>query len=157
MKRPADGSRPASAAAWSCVPASRSSASSSATAPAASRGAWAAARLASAATCSRGARAPQHTAADIHARLLAAEPHATAGRKRQLRVEAAKQARLSPLSIDRPVSLSNPHRFAERCARCPPAVPGLSAGLGAVEPVGGDVVGEVAGWALSAMLRTVAG
>jgi len=95
-----------------------------------------------------GARAPQRTAGDIYARLLAAEPHATAGRKRQLRVEAAKQARLSPLSFDRPVSLSNPHRFAERCARCPPAVRGLSVGLGAVEPVVGDVVGAVAGWAL---------
>ena len=30
--------------------------------------------------------------ADVYARLLAAEPHATADRKRELRIEAAKQA-----------------------------------------------------------------
>jgi hypothetical protein len=30
--------------------------------------------------------------ADVYARLLAAEPHATAGRKRELRIEAARQA-----------------------------------------------------------------
>jgi hypothetical protein len=35
-------------------------------------------------------------AADLYARLLAAEPHATADRKRELRIEAAKQARQSP-------------------------------------------------------------
>ncbi len=37
-------------------------------------------------------------AADLYARLLAAEPHATADRKRELRIEAAKQARQSPCS-----------------------------------------------------------
>ena len=36
--------------------------------------------------------------ADVYARLLAAEPHATADRKRELRIEAAKQARQSPSS-----------------------------------------------------------
>ena len=44
--------------------------------------------------------------ADLYARLLAAEPHATAGRKRELRVEAAKQARQSPLFFDLTLSLS---------------------------------------------------
>ena len=37
-------------------------------------------------------------AADMYARLLAAEPHATAERKRELRIEAARQARQSPCS-----------------------------------------------------------
>jgi hypothetical protein len=37
-------------------------------------------------------------AADIYAQLLAAEPHATAERKRELRTEATKQARQSPCS-----------------------------------------------------------
>jgi hypothetical protein len=45
-------------------------------------------------------------AADIHARLLAAEPHATAERKRELRVEATRQARQSPLFFDLTLSLS---------------------------------------------------
>src|SRR6266700_2461696 len=44
--------------------------------------------------------------ADVYARLLAAEPHATAGRKRELRIEAAKRARQSPLFFDLTVSLS---------------------------------------------------
>ena len=44
--------------------------------------------------------------ADVYARLLAAEPHATAGRKRELRIEAAKQARQSPLFFDLTLSLS---------------------------------------------------
>jgi TrwC relaxase len=35
--------------------------------------------------------------ADLYVRLLAAEPHATADRKHELRIEAARQARLSPL------------------------------------------------------------
>jgi hypothetical protein len=39
-------------------------------------------------------------AADIYARLLAAEPHATAERKRELRLEATSQARQSPLFFD---------------------------------------------------------
>ena len=44
--------------------------------------------------------------ADLYARLLAAEPHATADRKHELRIEAAKQARQSPLFFDLTVSLS---------------------------------------------------
>ncbi len=45
-------------------------------------------------------------AADIYARLLAAEPHATAERKRELRIEATRQARQSPLYFDLTLSLS---------------------------------------------------
>jgi hypothetical protein len=45
-------------------------------------------------------------AADIHAALLAAEPHATADRKHQLRIEATRQARQSPLFFDLTISLS---------------------------------------------------
>jgi hypothetical protein len=45
-------------------------------------------------------------AADVYARLLAAEPHATADRKRELRIEAVKQARQSPLFFDLTLSLS---------------------------------------------------
>src|SRR5205823_6126647 len=45
-------------------------------------------------------------AADIYARLLAAEPHATAERKRELRMEATRQARQSPLFFDLTLSLS---------------------------------------------------
>jgi conjugative relaxase-like TrwC/TraI family protein len=45
-------------------------------------------------------------AADIYAQLLAAEPHATAERKQELRIEAAQQARQSPLYFDLTVSLS---------------------------------------------------
>ena len=44
--------------------------------------------------------------ADLYARLLAAEPHATADRKRELRIQAAKQARQSPLFFDLTLSLS---------------------------------------------------
>ena len=44
--------------------------------------------------------------ADVYARLLAAEPHATADRKRELRIEAAKQTRQSPLFFDLTISLS---------------------------------------------------
>ena len=39
-------------------------------------------------------------AADLYAQLLAAEPHATAERKRELRTEAVKKARQSPLFFD---------------------------------------------------------
>jgi hypothetical protein len=42
----------------------------------------------------------------VYARLLAAEPHATTGRKRELRIEAARQARQSPLFFDLTLSLS---------------------------------------------------
>src|SRR5437016_11830820 len=45
-------------------------------------------------------------AADLYAQLLAAEPHATAERKHELRIEAAQQARQSPLYFDLTVSLS---------------------------------------------------
>jgi hypothetical protein len=45
-------------------------------------------------------------AADLYAKLLAAEPHGTAERRRELRVEATRQARQSPLFFDLTVSLS---------------------------------------------------
>jgi hypothetical protein len=47
-------------------------------------------------------RAPDNArkTADVYARLLAAEPHATAERKRELLLEAARQARQSQLFFD---------------------------------------------------------
>ena len=45
-------------------------------------------------------------AADIYVQLLAAEPHATAERRHELRVEATKQARQGPLFFDLTISLS---------------------------------------------------
>src|SRR6202042_3085925 len=45
-------------------------------------------------------------AADLYETLLAAEPHATAERKRELRTEAVKKARPSPLFFDLTLSLS---------------------------------------------------
>ncbi len=45
-------------------------------------------------------------AADRYAQLLAAEPHATAERRRELRTEAVKQARQSPLFFDLTISIS---------------------------------------------------
>jgi TrwC relaxase len=45
-------------------------------------------------------------AADLYAALLAAEPHATAEQRRELRTEAARQARQSPLFFDLTISLS---------------------------------------------------
>src|SRR5690348_1177017 len=45
-------------------------------------------------------------AADLYAQLLAAEPHATAERRRELRIEATKKARQSPLFFDLTLSLS---------------------------------------------------
>ena len=45
-------------------------------------------------------------AADLYAQLLTAEPHATAERKRELRTEAVRQARPSPLFFDLTLSLS---------------------------------------------------
>src|SRR5579863_9223104 len=45
-------------------------------------------------------------AAGLYARLLAAEPHATAGRKHELRIEATRQTRQSPLFFDLTISLS---------------------------------------------------
>ena len=44
--------------------------------------------------------------ADLYEQLLAAEPHATAERKRELRLEATRQARQSPLFFDLTLSLS---------------------------------------------------
>ena len=53
-------------------------------------------------------RAPDggRKAADLYAALLAAEPHATAERRRELRTEATRQARQSPLFFDLTISLS---------------------------------------------------
>jgi hypothetical protein len=45
-------------------------------------------------------------AADVYARLLAAEPHAAAERKHELHLQAARQARQSPLYFDLTLSLS---------------------------------------------------
>ena len=45
-------------------------------------------------------------AADVYAPLLAAEPHATAERKRELRTEAVQKARQGPLFFDLTLSLS---------------------------------------------------
>ena len=45
-------------------------------------------------------------AADLYARLLAAEPHATAERRHELRIQATRQARQSPLFFDLTMSLS---------------------------------------------------
>ena len=67
--------------------------------------------------------------ADIYAQLLAAEPHVTAERRHELRIEAARQARQGPLFFDLTISLSNPHRFAGRCARCRLQRPGCQLGL----------------------------
>jgi conjugative relaxase-like TrwC/TraI family protein len=53
-------------------------------------------------------RAPDNAkkVGDVYARLLGAEPHATAERKRELRLEATRQARQSPLFFDLTLSLS---------------------------------------------------
>ena len=53
-------------------------------------------------------RAPDggRKAAGLYAQLLAAEPHATAERKRELRTEAVRKARQSPLFFDLTISLS---------------------------------------------------
>src|SRR5690348_8558326 len=45
-------------------------------------------------------------AAEVYEALLAAEPHATAERKRELRTEAVRRARQSPLFFDVTISLS---------------------------------------------------
>ena len=65
-------------------------------------------------------------AADLYARLLAAEPHATADRKRELRIEATRQARQSPLFFDLTISLSKSHLDLPRLPRRerPPGPPG---------------------------------
>ena len=46
------------------------------------------------------------TAADLYAQRLAAEPHATAERQRELRTEAVRRARQSPLFFDLTISLN---------------------------------------------------
>jgi TrwC relaxase len=51
-------------------------------------------------------------AADIYARLLAAEPHATAERRHELGIEAARQARQGPLFFDLTISISKPQSTA---------------------------------------------
>jgi len=53
-----------------------------------------------------GLRANGRKAADLYARLLAAEPHATAERRHELRLEATRQARQGPLFFDLTISLS---------------------------------------------------
>ena len=53
-----------------------------------------------------GPRATAAKAADLYAELLAAEPHATAERQRELRTEAVKKARQRPLFFDLTLSLS---------------------------------------------------
>jgi hypothetical protein len=50
--------------------------------------------------------ASSRKAADVYAALLAAEPHATAERKRELRLQATRQARQGPLFFDLTISLS---------------------------------------------------
>jgi hypothetical protein len=54
----------------------------------------------------RRRRAADKMAEDLYARLLQAEPHATAQRKRELRDEAAREARQSPPYFDPTFSLS---------------------------------------------------
>ena len=56
-------------------------------------------------------------AADVYALLLAAEPHATAERKRELRIEAIRKARQSPLFFDLTISLSKSHLDLPRLPR----------------------------------------
>ena len=53
-------------------------------------------------------RAPDggRKAADLYAQLLAAEPHATAERRHELRLEATRRARQGPLFFDLTISLS---------------------------------------------------
>ena len=65
-------------------------------------------------------------AADLYAALLAAEPHATAERQRELRIEATQQARQSPLFFDLTISLSKIDLDLPRLPRRerPPGPPG---------------------------------
>jgi len=53
-------------------------------------------------------------AAGLYEALLAAEPHATAERRRDLRLQAAGKARQSPLFFDLTISLSNQSRSSTR-------------------------------------------
>jgi hypothetical protein len=52
-------------------------------------------------------------AADLYAKLLAAEPHATAARRRELRIEATKQAEVS---LPQPPRCPNPSRSSASSA-----------------------------------------
>lgn len=65
-------------------------------------------------------------AADVYAKLLAAEPHATAERRRELQTEATRQARQSPLFFDLTISLPNPIPIfhASLGRERPPRLPG---------------------------------
>jgi TrwC relaxase len=64
-------------------------------------------------------------AADLYTALLAAEPHATAERRRELRLEAVRQARPSPLFFDLTISLSNHLDLPRLCrGERPPGPPG---------------------------------
>ena len=62
-------------------------------------------------------------AADLYARLLAAEPHATAGRKRELRIEATRQTRQSPLFFDLTCRCPSPSRSSTPPSARTPAWP----------------------------------
>jgi hypothetical protein len=62
-------------------------------------------------------------AADRYAALLAAEPHATAGRKHELRIEATRQTRQSPLFFDRPCRYLSPSRSSTPPSARTPAWP----------------------------------
>ena len=59
-------------------------------------------------------------AADLYAALLAAEPHATAKRRRDLRLQATSKARQSPLFFDLTISCLSPFRSSmPRLGRMP--------------------------------------
>jgi hypothetical protein len=78
-------------------------------------------------------------AADLYVKLLAAEPHATAERKRELRTEAARQARQSPLFFDLTISLSKSisifhASLGENARLASPAVFADAAGRPSLEP-----------------------
>jgi hypothetical protein len=78
-------------------------------------------------------------AADIYTGLLAAEPHATAERKRELRLEATRQARQSPLFFDLTLSMSKSISIPR--GERPPGARGGGHGWGGllVEPVVAEV------------------
>ena len=73
-------------------------------------------------------------AADLYTALLAAEPYATAERKRELRTEAVRKARQSPLFFDLTLSLSKSISIFHALAggERPPGPPGGGCGGGPV-------------------------
>jgi len=76
-------------------------------------------------------------AADLYTRLLASEPHAAAERRRDLRLEAVKQARQSPLFFDLTISQVNRSRSSTPpWARTPgwPARPATTKATGTGPP-----------------------